>query len=184
MFQRAWDKEVPLSYCPDPPEGRYPWDMLSGTSRPGISPPTPARPSRALACQQGVPGLWGRERWCGRASPTGRPHPTTHLMGRSSCVRWTTSRERPELVPRGRRGKKERVQGEGLGRVMHTRGACVPYCAHGGWRAGKAGRDRRSACSVAVGSDLWTLKLSPRWAGGCGATADATSGRVGRRNAP
>ena len=125
MFLRAWDKEVPLSHCPDPPEGRYPWDMLSGTSRPGISPPTPARPSRALACQQGVPGLWGRERWCGRASPTGRPHPTTHLMGRSSCVRWTTSRERPELVPRGQRGKKERVQGEGLGRVMHTRGACV-----------------------------------------------------------
>ena len=75
----------------------------------------------------------------------------------------------------------------------------MPYCAHGGWRAGKAGRDRRSACSVAVGSDLWTLKLSPGWAGGCGATAcvsvlqgkpkrggwcgDATSGLLGRRSA-
>ena len=58
---------------------------------------------------------------------------------------------------------------------------------------------RRSACSVAVGSDLRTLKLSPRWAGGCGATAcvsvlqgepkrggwcgDATSGLLGRRSA-
>ena len=75
----------------------------------------------------------------------------------------------------------------------------MSYCANGGWRAGKAGRDRRSACSVAVGSDLRTLKLSPRWAGGCGAIAcvsvlqgkprrrgwcgDATSGLLGRRSA-
>ena len=75
----------------------------------------------------------------------------------------------------------------------------MSYCANGGWRAGKAGRDRRSACSVAWGSDLWTLKLSPGWAGGCGATAcvsvlqgkpkrggwcgDATSGLLGRRSA-
>ena len=75
----------------------------------------------------------------------------------------------------------------------------MPYCVHSGWRAGKAGRDRRSACSIAVGSDLWTLKQSPRWAGGCGAIAcvsvlqgkpkrsgwrgDATSGFLGRRSA-
>ena len=75
----------------------------------------------------------------------------------------------------------------------------MSYCANGGWRAGKAGRDRRSACSVAWGSDLWTLKLSPGWAGGCRATAcvsvlqgkprrrgwcgDATSGLLGRRSA-
>ena len=63
----------------------------------------------------------------------------------------------------------------------------------------RGSRDRRSACSVAVGGDLWTLKLSPRWAGGCGAIAcvsvlqgkpkrsgwrgDATSGFLGRRSA-
>ena len=155
-----------MSYCPEPPECRYPWDV-SGASRPDISPPTPARPSRALACQQGVPGLWGRERWCGRASPTGWPMPHSTLWAEVR-VRWTPSRERPELVPRGQRGKKERVQGEGLGRVMHTRGACALLRA---WRlAGGESRQGRSACSVAVGSDLWTLKLSPRWAGGCGAT--------------
>ena len=50
-------------------------------------------------------------------------------------------------MPRGQRGKKERVQGEGLGRTLGVR---VPYCAHGGWRAGKAGRDasaERMQCS-------------------------------------
>ena len=68
-----------------------------------------------------------------------------------------------------------------------------------GGRGKQAGMYRRSACSVAVGSDLRTLKLSPRWAGGCGATAcvsvlqgepkrggwcgDATSGLLGRRSA-
>ena len=68
------------------------------------------------------------------------------------------------------------------------------------WRlAGGESRQGQSACSVVVGSDLWTLKLSPRWAGGCGATAcvsvlqgrpkrsgwcgDATSGLLGRRSA-
>ena len=68
-----------------------------------------------------------------------------------------------------------------------------------GGRGKQAGMHRRSACSVAVGSDLWTLKLSPGWAGGCRATAcvsvlqgkpkrggwcgDATSGLLGRRSA-
>ena len=68
-----------------------------------------------------------------------------------------------------------------------------------GGRGKQAGMHRRSACSVAVGSGLRTLKLSPRWAGGCGATAcvsvlqgepkrggwcgDATSGLLGRRSA-
>ena len=58
----------------------------------------------------------------------GQPHrgPTPHsTLWAEIRVQWTPSRERPELVPRGQRGKKERVQGEGLGRVMHTRGACV-----------------------------------------------------------
>ena len=43
------------------------------------TPPTPARPSRTPACQRGVPGLWRLEegRWCGRASPNGRPVPHT-----------------------------------------------------------------------------------------------------------
>ena len=68
-----------------------------------------------------------------------------------------------------------------------------------GGRGKQAGMYRRSACNVAVGSDLRTLELSPRWAGGCGATAcvsvlqgepkrggwcgDATSGLLGRRSA-
>ena len=68
-----------------------------------------------------------------------------------------------------------------------------------GGRGKQAGMYRRSACNVAVGSDLRTLELSPRWAGGCGAIAcvsvlqgkpkrsgwrgDATSGFLGRRSA-
>ena len=80
----------------------------------------------------------------------GQPHrgPTPHsTLWAEIRVQWTPSRERPELVPRGQRGKKERVQGEGLGRTLGVR---VPYCAHGGWRAGKAGRDasaERMQCS-------------------------------------
>ena len=134
----------------------------------------------------------------GGPAPPGGPRRTAPYGPKFVCPVDNKPREARTRAQRtARREGKGPGRGTGAGSAHY--GVHVPYCAHGGWRAGKAGRDRRSACSVAVESDLWTLKLSPRWAGGCGATAcvsvlpgkpkrggwcgDATSGLLGGRSA-
>ena len=79
----------------------------------------------------------------------GQPHrgPTPHsTLWAEIRVRWTPSRERPELVPRGQRGKKERVQGEGLGGGQCTLGGDVRACRLVGGES-RQGSAERMQCS-------------------------------------
>ena len=79
----------------------------------------------------------------------GQPHrgPTPHsTLWAEIRVQWTPSRERPELVPRGQRGKKERVQGEGLGGGQCTLGGDVRACRLVGGES-RRGSAERMQCS-------------------------------------
>ena len=78
----------------------------------GDCPPPPARPSRALACKQGVPGLRGEVGWWGEGSnPTPGPPPGYGPKARSASFGCMTGRVRARVAAGGSRRFGRRWRG-------------------------------------------------------------------------
>ena len=98
----------------------------------GDCPPPPARPSRALACKQGVLGLRGEVGWWGEGSnPTPGPPPGYGPKARSASFGCMTGRVRAAVAAGGprrlgrrwrgrRRRSRQRCGGAALGRVVRA----------------------------------------------------------------
>ena len=120
----------------------------------GDCPPPPARPSRALACKQGVLGLRGEVGWWGEGSnPTPGPPPGYGPKARSASFGCMTGRVRAAVAAGGprrlgrrwrgrRRRSRQRCGGTALGRVVRAvrrMTACRRSRVVGPWRGAAEG---------------------------------------------
>jgi len=134
----------------------------------GDCPPPPARPSRALACKQGVLGLRGEVGWWGEGSnPTPGPPPGYGPKARSASFGCMTGRVRAAVAAGGprrlgrrwrgrRRRSRQRCGGAALGRVVRAvrrMTACVSAESRGGAvaRGCGGGGDQRTGTVSCLG---------------------------------
>ena len=140
----------------------------------GDCPPPPARPSRALACKQGVLGLRGEVGWWGEGSnPTPGPPPGYGPKARSASFGCMTGRVRARVAAGGSRRFGRRWRGRRR-RSRQRRGRR----RRGGRRCGPAAAVRAAAAWAAA---AWAVaaRAAVAWAMAVWAAAAAAGGGGG-----